>query len=106
MKVYRKLDHLVRGYMFPAIFRVRKTGIGEVERSVDLFLCHWWAGRVYHQGLVGYFLEDSGRRESVRLLFNDTEVSRLFSLIAQAFLVRKERNLFIERVFGNLIFRS
>ena len=44
--VHAVLDHLVGRNAFPLVFRMRLTGIGEVERSVQLLCGHRRIGRV------------------------------------------------------------
>lgn len=44
--VHAVLDHLVGRNAFPLVFRMRLTGIGEVERSIQLLCGHRRIGRV------------------------------------------------------------
>ena len=59
VNVDRELNHVVGGYSLATIFRVRQSGVRQVERGVKLFGGHRWAWRVDHNELVAHLLQDA-----------------------------------------------
>lgn len=88
--VDRELDHFISRNPLVFVFRMRKAGVRQVERHVQLSLRHGrirWIG--YHR-LLSYLLKDAGCRIAVGFFLNMSEVLCLLFLILQAFFMRIE----------------
>ena len=88
--VDRELDHFISRNSLVFVFRMRKTGVRQVERHVQLSLRHGRIRRVGNHRLLSYLLKDAGSRIAVGFFLNMSEVLCLFFLVLQAFFMRIE----------------
>ena len=85
--VDREFDHVVGRNPFSLVFRMRQTCIRQVERAVQLFLCHRRIRRVHHHHPVSCMLQDTCSGIAVGFFFDMAEVLGLLPLVLQAFFV-------------------
>ena len=58
--VDRVLDHIVGRDALALVAGMWKTGVGQVERVVELFGCHGWVGSInYYIAAIRCFLYDA-----------------------------------------------
>ena len=88
--VDRELDHFISRNPLIFVFRMRKTGVRQVERHVQLSLRHGRIRRIGNHCLLSYLLKDAGSRIAVGFFLNMSEVLCLFFLVLQAFFMRIE----------------
>ena len=88
--VDRELDHFIGRNPLVFVFRMRKTGVRQVERHVQLSLRHGRIRRIGYHRLLSYLLKDAGCCIAVGFFLDMPEVLCLFSLILQAFFMRIE----------------
>ena len=92
--VYRELDHLESRYRLPFVFRMGQAGVGQVERRIYLFFRHRRERRIDDYRLFAYLLQDAGSLLLVGFFLYMFEVLGLFQLVAQAFFMGKEVDIF------------
>ena len=95
MEIHGELDHIECRYALPFIFRVRQTGIRQVERHIQFALCHRRVGRIHYDGAITCMLQDACRFVFVGFLFNELEVFRFLFLVTQTRFMRVKHDVFL-----------
>ena len=93
MHVDRELNHIVSRNALALIFRVRQTGVGQVERMVEFFGCHRRIRRINNGILAVNLLKQALGMHLVRFLLNMTEIVGLGLLIMQTLLMTVQNNV-------------
>ena len=90
VEAYGEFNHFVCRYALAFVLGVWQTGVGEVERVVELVLCKWLVGRVDYGKPSVYLLDDALGCIFVGLFLYMSEVFCLRFLVAQTFFVAVE----------------
>ena len=102
VQIDRKLYHLVRWNALALVLGMRQTGIGEVERAVDLLGGHRRIGRMHHHVLVARLLDEALRMQAVALLLHVAEIGRLRLGSLAALLVGGQKDVVFADAAGDV----
>ena len=72
---------------------MRQTGVGQLVGMVELLRRHWGIRRIDNNIFVSYRLHDAMGMKAVGLLLDETEISGMCPLTAQAFLMRCQHHI-------------
>ena len=100
MEVDGELNHIEGRDALAFVFGMRQTGIGQVERHIQLALRHRRVGRIHHHGAVASVLQDACSLVLVRFFLDEAEVLGFLLLVAQAGFVRVEHDVFLRADAG------
>ena len=103
MDVHTELDHVVGGDTFPFVLRVWLTGVGKVERGVELLRGHWREGWVDDHIAAIDTLQQSLGMHHVRLLLDMAEVLSLCPFVTQTFLMAVQHDIVVGDASRNLV---
>ena len=104
MDVDRELDHLVGRNALVLVFRMGKSGVGKVERSIQLFSSHRRVGGIDHRIYTINFLKQPLGVPLVGFLLNMPEVLGLCLLVSKAFFVAMKDDVVALKTVWNLFF--
>ena len=93
MDVDAELNHVVGGNALTLVLGVRLTGVGQVERGIELLGSHRRVGGIDDNVAVGNTLKDALGVHHVRLLLDVTEVLSLCPLVAQTLFVAVQHDV-------------
>ena len=91
----RKANHLKSRRIAPfLVLGMRQPGVGQVKRSIDLFLRHGRIRRVDDNLVLPYCLRQAAGTNLIGLLLDMLEIGSVGNLIAHTLLMRVERHRF------------
>ena len=95
MDVHTVLDHVVGRNALALVFRMRLTGVGQVEGRVKFFSGHRRIWRINDHIAIANGLEQAFGMHHVRLLLYMPEVLGLGAFVAQTLLMVVKHNVFV-----------
>ena len=95
MDIDGELDHVIRRNTLALILGMWQTGIGQVERMIQLGFRQRRKRRIDHHRALRHALQHAAGFVLVALLLDVTKIRSLFALVLQALFVRVEQDVFL-----------